>query len=320
MDALARRSIDAAELLRLTGLTPEALASIDHRLPAERVMRLWELAADATGDPSFGVHAAEALPGGGYDVIDYILSTAATVGDALSRFVRYTRLVFDHSTWELEIEPRHVRLARHVIKPWRQYDEFTFTLVLSRLRMATGTLWAPERVELQHARHHDDGELARVFACPVSFGAHASAMYFAPELLSVAHLHADSRLLDILVRHADALLNAVSHGGDLMARVSATIAREMRRTLPTLASTAREVRLPARTLQRRLAEHGISHSSLVDGVRRDLAFKYLGDFRLGTSEIAYLLHFGDPAALHRAFKRWTGESPTQYRRRLVDAA
>ena len=232
--------------------------------------------------------------------------------------MQYSRLIFDRAIWELEVEPRHARLARHVARPSRQYDEFTLTLVVTRSRQASGTRWTPERAELQHDRPDDDGELARFFGCRVSFGADATRLRFAPALLKLLQIHADSRLLAILFRHADALLEAVPSRGDLVARVASAITRQIARTLPSLASTAAEVRLPARTLQRRLAERGLSHSSIVDEVRRDLAFKYLGDFRLGTSEIAYLLHFAEPAALNRAFKRWTGESPTQYRRRLVE--
>ena len=316
-DELARRGLDAGATLRRAGLSHEALASVDHRLPAGRVLQLWELAAEVAADGWFGVHAAETAAVGSYDLIEYIFSTTATVGDGLARLERYSRLIFDRSIWELDVEPRHARLARHVPRPSRQFDEFTLTFVVTRSWQSAGTRWTPERAELQHEHPDDDGELARFLGCPVRFGADATRLRLAPEVLKLPHVHADSQLLAILLRNADALLDAVPTRGDLVARVASAIMRQMARTLPSLASTAAEVRLPARTLQRRLAERGLSHSSILDDVRRDLAFKYLGDFRLGTSEIAYLLHFAEPAALVRAFRRWTGESPTQYRRRLV---
>jgi AraC-like DNA-binding protein len=76
------------------------------------------------------------------------------------------------------------------------------------------------------------------------------------------------------------------------------------------------VRIPERTLQRHLAEEGVSHSALVDDVRRALAVKYLGSANVSVTEIAYVLHFADPTVFSRAFKRWTGESPAAYRKRL----
>ena len=91
----------------------------------------------------------------------------------------------------------------------------------------------------------------------------------------------------------------------------------MSSSLPTLADIAAAVRVPERTLQRRLADEGVSFSILVDDVRRNLAFKDLADPSLSVTEIALRLHFADPAAFYRAFKRWTGESPVTYRRRFL---
>jgi AraC-like DNA-binding protein len=86
--------------------------------------------------------------------------------------------------------------------------------------------------------------------------------------------------------------------------------------LPTLSGTAAAMGLPERTLQRRLAEAGVSHSALVEGVRRELALKHLADAGLSIAEIAFLLHFADSTAFDRAFKRWTGEPPARHRNRL----
>ena len=72
-----------------------------------------------------------------------------------------------------------------------------------------------------------------------------------------------------------------------------------------------------RTLQRQLAEHGITHSTLVDDIRRGLALKHIGDASVSITEIGYMLHFSDTTAFYRAFKRWTGESPRRYRERLL---
>jgi AraC-like DNA-binding protein len=102
----------------------------------------------------------------------------------------------------------------------------------------------------------------------------------------------------------------------LLARVSSAVARRMLDELPTLSSTAQAVGMPARTLQRHLAAEGATHSGMVEDVRRELALKHLGNASISVTEIAYALHFTEPTAFHRAFRRWTGESPLQHRRRL----
>lgn len=316
IDALGKRDIDVEPALRAAQLSREALASVDNRLPHESVGRLWEAAAVAAHDPSFGVHVAEALPAGAYDVLDYVLSTAATVGEGLTLLTRYVRLIYDRSNLNLVVEPRIARLTSRVPVPAPQYEEFSRALLLVRSRQASGTHWTPDQMTFQHERHDDDRELARVFGCPIAFGGAETEMRFAPSVLHVPHVHSDSRLLTVMTRHADSLLTSLPGRSDLQASVSSTIARQMARELPSLRSTADVLYVSERTLQRRLAGTGLSFSGLVDGVRRDLALKHIGDAGLSISEIAYLLHFADSTAFYRAFKRWTSEAPAQYRRNL----
>jgi AraC-like DNA-binding protein len=316
VDALGKRNIDVEPVLRAAQLSRAALASIDNRLPHESICRLWEEAAAAAHDPSFGVHVAEALPTGAYDVFDYVLSTAATVGEGLTLLARYVRLIYDCSNLHLVVEPRIARLPSSVPVPGPQYEEFSRALILVRSRQASGTHWMPDQMTFQHERHDGDRELARVFGCPITFGAAETEMRFAPSVLNLPHVHSDSRLLTLMTRYADSLLASLPGRDDLLASVSSTIARQMTKELPSLRSTADVLYVSERTLQRRLAGTGVSYSRLVDGVRRDLALKHIGDAGLSISDIAYLLHFADSTAFYRAFKRWTSEAPAQYRRTL----
>jgi AraC-like DNA-binding protein len=315
--ALEERGIDADAVLRIAELSREALAAIENRLPHHGVGTLWEAAAEAARDPTFGVHVAEALPAGAFDVVEYVLSTAETVGAGLSRLTRYIPLVHDQGSLGLVVEPDLGRLVRRVPVIAPQYDEFSMTILLVRSRQASGVPWKPARASFQHERAPDDGELSRVFGCPVVFGTAETEMQIPAAVLALPHAHADSKLFAVLCRHADSLLEStMTEHASLLARVSSSITRRMATDLPTLATTATAVRIPERTLQRRLAEEGVSHSALVDDVRRALAVKYLGSANVSVTEIAYMLHFADPTVFSRAFKRWTGLSPAAYRKRL----
>lgn len=314
--ALEARGLDAGPVLRAAGLSHDALSSIDHRLPHRSVSALWEAAADAAREPAFGVHVAEALPRGAYDLLDYALASAPTLGAALSRLTEYIPLIHDRSSMHVVVDGRRARIVRRVPVPAPQYDEFSMTLLLVRSRQACGSRWIPERMVFQHERTRDGGELARVFGCPVAFGGRETEVWIDRGVLALPHAHADSALLAVLSRHADALLESMPPRGSLVARAASAVARRMRMELPTLAKTAAALRLPERTLQRRLAEEGVSHSLLVDDVRRTLALKYLAEANVSITEIAYLLHFADASVFSRAFRRWTGESPLSYRKRL----
>lgn len=317
--ACEARGIDTEPVLKAGRLSREALASIEYRLPYVNVLRLWEAAGNAANDPAFGVRVAEALPVGAYDVLDYLCAAAATIGEAIARFAEYVRLLHDHCDARLIVEPREARIViRRVSVPAPQYDDFSIALFLVRSRAAAGVPWTPSGIAVQHAASGDAAALSRLARCPIAFGAPHTEVRFERSILQLPQAHADSRLLDILTRYADSLLRALPSRGDLVAAVSSSIARQMGRGLPTLSSTAAEVRLPERTLQRRLAATGVSHAVLIDEVRRGLALKYVGDAALSLGEIAYLLHFSEPTSFCRAFKRWTAEGPSQYRRRLFE--
>lgn len=314
--ALERRGIAPDPALGAAGISREALKSIDTRLPFQAVRALWEAGSEVSGDLSFGIHVAEELPDGAYDLFEYLLSTASTVGEGLLRLVPYVRLIHERSELRLVVEPRFARLLfLRAAPPAPQYDEFSVALCLLRSRRASGTEWKPERVTFQHERSRDNGEPARVFGAPVRFGEARVELRLPLSVLALPHVRADSVLLSILTRYADSLLAALPARGPLLARAGSSIARQMAQGLPTLETTARELRMPERTLQRRLAAEGTNHSMLVDEVRRDLALKYLAHAGISLAEIAYLLHL-TPSAFHRTFKRWTGETPLQYRRQL----
>jgi AraC-like DNA-binding protein len=155
-----------------------------------------------------------------------------------------------------------------------------------------------------------------VFDAPVSFGAPESEIRLDAAVLTLPQVGGDAKLEAVLTRYADGLLTWLPAEGSLLARVSSAIVRQMLDGLPTLSSTAQAVGIAARTLQRHLASAGATHSGVVDEVRRDLALKQLGNASISITEISYALHFAEPTVFHRAFKRWTGESPLQYRRRL----
>lgn len=314
--ALERRGIDPRPALRTAGLSREALNSIDTRLPFRAVRALWETGSEVSGDPSFGIHVAEGLPDGAYDVFEYLLSTASTVGEGLSRLAPYVRLIHDHSELRLVLEPRHARLLfLQAGAPAPQYDEFSVALYLLRSRRFSGMDWKPERVTFRHERPRDDREPARLFESRVVFGEAHVELRFPPSVLGLPHRRADSVLLSILTRYADSLVDELPARGTLAMRIGSSIARQMTQGPPTLEKTARDVRVPERTLQRQLAAEGTSHSTLVDEVRRGLALKYIAHAGVSIGEIAYLLHL-TTSGFHRLFRRWTGETPAQYRRRM----
>jgi AraC-like DNA-binding protein len=91
------------------------------------------------------------------------------------------------------------------------------------------------------------------------------------------------------------------------------ITRELNGGNPSLEQVAAQLGLSERTLQRKLQELGTSHNDLVEQIRRDLAMRYLKEPDMAICEVAYLTGFSEPSSFHRAFKRWTGVTPGEFR-------
>jgi AraC-like DNA-binding protein len=314
--ALREKGINPRGLLLSAGISDGAIDSLDNRLPYSCVRRFWDEAAAVSGDELFGVNVASALPKGGYDVLEYLNSTAQTAAEGFRRVAEYSRIVYDRSELSLTVEPADARMTWRRPLPAVQFDEFTLTLTLVRSRQATGVGWNPQRILFQHGRPTGLEQLRAVLGTSIECGQPVMELQFDREVLELPHQGGDSRLLSILLRYADSLLTKLPGRGNLVGMVSACIAREMARGLPTLSTTAAALHRSPRTLQRQLAQAGSGYTKLVDDVRRDLAMKYIGDAGLSLGEIAFLLHFSDPGSFHRAFRRWTGETPARYRSKL----
>jgi AraC-like DNA-binding protein len=99
------------------------------------------------------------------------------------------------------------------------------------------------------------------------------------------------------------------------AQVERLVTSHLVRGVPPIEDIAPQLALSSRTLQRRLSERGTTFAEVVERARRRLAERYLEDERLSLAEIGFLVGFSDPSNFHRAFRRWTGETPTTFRAR-----
>jgi AraC-like DNA-binding protein len=100
---------------------------------------------------------------------------------------------------------------------------------------------------------------------------------------------------------------------DVVARCKAALLEHMVSGEISEEDTAKRLHMSARTLQRKLAQAGTTYVQLVDDTRRDIALRYINDSRLSITDITFLLGFSYPSAFTRAYKRWTGKTPTESR-------
>lgn len=318
-----RRTLDAcgcdsAQLLLDAGLSHAMLDDPNGRCPAQAMARLWRLAASATGDEAFGLKVARHVVPTSFHALWQAQSASLTLKDAFERVARHFHVVTD--AWSLEFTPEGdehiVRLLAPAsgIAPEPEAIDAAAALVVYTARSLLGDRSvAPSRVELQRTPPLAMDTFARTFRCPVSFGA-AQNLIVWPRGLTEARLEGAN---PELARHSEALLTtylAGIHKDNTVAQVRACLADLLPRGEPSQAQVAQQLNCSVRTLQRRLSDQQTSFTDLLDRTRHELALSHLADPACSISEVAYLLGFADTSNFTRAFRRWTGQSPTEHRR------
>jgi AraC-like DNA-binding protein len=306
------RGVDVEAILAEIGMPPSALDEYDRRIPEASRCRAWIEAAAGARDPSFGLHVAEHARIGAYDVLDHSLYFSTTLDEALDRIVRFHRVLCDAWAIHSEISAGIARVRRTEQTPPHEVES-AFAFLVLRARELTGLPLAPHEVRFAHAAPSDTSSHAALFRAPVRFGCAASELVFAANDLTLPVKFANPGVLGVLDRYMTDLLARLPKGPSFVERVRDVITRTLRGGRPTLRSTARALHASPRTVQRRLGDHGTSHTEIVHAVRRELAERLVAEGRMSITEIAFLLGFTDVSGFRRLYKRWTGVAPSRGR-------
>jgi AraC-like DNA-binding protein len=275
------------------------------------------LDAIAGTEPDVVLRLAEDLPSRHHALVALAARTSLTAGDALALLARWVRLLHDGLDATIERSSDEARwIVRTPRRPrgvGRHVHELALAYALARVREGAGDAIAPTRVWFAHARPPDLDALLRFFGTSgVEFGQETSGMAFAASALARPMRLADEKTIDAVVPLVDAGLPAAARPS-FAQRVAVHVAS----SLPggcDAADAARALHMSPRTLHRRLEQEDARFGEVLDGVRLELARRLLSDASLTLGEIAMRLGFADLATFSRAFKRWTGQPPGQWRR------
>ena len=319
VELLAARKIDERPLLRQAGLSHIDLTNSDLSVPAAAEAFLIELAAQAAGDPGFGIRMAEGLNPRETGMLYYLFNAAPTLQRALTLLCRYVRIANASVNWTASFSPtadavaelNYVGLLRRELKCASEYH---LAAVVKVLRAIAGRAVSPTRVNFAHFRCDASREAERFFSCPVEFGTPTDRLFFSRETLEIPVVYADPKLLEILRPYCDraAALHAPSS-----ASFRVTVENEIQKYLSSgraqIDAIAGGIGVSSRSLERRLAEEGTTFSEVLDNLRRTLAIQYLAEPSLSVDRITGLLGYGVAGSFSHAFRRWTGASPSQVR-------
>ena len=317
--AAERQGVARAALLAQAGIAPAELAT--ERWPIDHITRLWRAAVHCTQDAGFGLKAGAGVGPASFNVVGFLLQSAPTLRGAFALVQTYQRLISDGGRFQtiagadacwVVYHPRQGQLAfsPHQI-------EAVLAAVVVFARWVTGSALRPQRVQFSQARIGPQAGYREVFQCPVEFEQAFSGVLLANALLDAPLPQANAQLAAAHHQHAAARLAALSRQDGLAQTLRVWIASQLHAPgqAPTRAQAARALGLTERTLARRMQAEGLSFSGLLDTLRRDAALQAVAQTTRTLSEIGQALGYAEPSVFNRAFRRWTGGTPGQWRRR-----
>jgi AraC-like DNA-binding protein len=309
--------IDPGPLLAKAGISQLELAQEPKRIAAEGQLRFLEFAAEALDNSVLGLQLAQKFDLRETGILYYVMAASHNLGEAIRNLVRYLtvaneslHVVISESAASTTLTVRY-RVARHID---RHFAEFGAAIVLRGFRIITQKHICPALVTFVHGRDDDVAEIDRFFGCAVEFSAAADTMVFSTALLSASIPTSDNYLLKILRDHCQRML---TERGKVSSALRAMVENEIVQLLPNgtaqVETVASNLGMSKRTLARRLSEEGISYSSVLDELRRDLSVQYLKDHSLSFNHISWVLGYSEVTSFNHAVKRWTGDSPKSMR-------
>jgi len=308
--------ISPRQLIGNTGIRLTDLNVEEPRLDYPVISELFERAAELTENDLFGFHLGQKREMRRLGLVAFIGQSSPTVRSLLHNLARYQRVFSD--AIEIDVDQLDSKGAiawdfdvpRSVAQ--RQYVEFDAAGLVHWLRALTGRDLVLQAVQFRHYRRSNQAILEKFFGCEVTYGAAANVLTIKQANLELSLRTSDDFLYQMLLRYAEeGLQSQPDSAPDIVVSVEREIASDLRATQPDI---ARKLGMSTRTLARRLADAGTSFLGVSDAYRQALAKSLMSETDLQITEIAFALGYNNASTFSTTFKRWTGKSPTQFRR------
>jgi AraC-like DNA-binding protein len=321
-EALKRHhNLDTDKMLEDAGVDLKAAARGDQRVPFELVDRFWALAVEATSNPTIGLDVVEDMNPAVYRSLGVALLCSNSLRDFFRRFERFFAIISTLETTNFTeadgaaIFTDHRQVDYSIATVGCHSDAFA-AFVVKFIRLVYEPDYRPLKVEIAwvppeqyHQRYWD------WFGCPVEFGFDDTRIYIDIQDLDVDLVGANP---DIAMRNDQLAISVLEkmHKLDLPEQVYSRLIEFLPAGDCSREKVSRSLAMSESAFQKKLKAAGTSYQKLLDATRTELAKHHLADPDMSVDEVAYLLGFSDCSNFTRAFKRWLGSSPREYRNSL----
>jgi AraC-like DNA-binding protein len=316
--ALLRHDVDTKAMFAELGIDYQQLCEPEARLPTRVMWTIWHAALQQTKDDAFGLQVAQGVFPTHLNALVFALQASANIQECIERLIRYSRVVstigqieFEHSGGQIILRLNAPDMAQG---PWMPIDAFMALLV----KFIRDFLTPEHHALLQTVtliRPVPDNQQAfdDYFKCELQYGSACNKIVASDALLNLPLPGANSTIAKVNDQLLQDYLQKLDDQSFSLA-VRKQIIAGLGKDQLTQEGIASALNMSGRTLQRKLVDEGTSFKELLDSIREELAIRYLSIGDMSISELTFMLGFVDQSSFSRAFKRWTGTTPSKYRK------
>jgi len=318
VSALESYGLDAQTIIEEAGFDADKSYSPAERVPTLKTKKLWDLSVQYSGDPCFGLTYAAYIQPSALHGLGLSWIASHTLKEGLERLVRFQRIL----STELQLKLRETQSGYCIYDVVGQEDDpmqfpdaahdATVTSIYKICQIMLGPDIKPIRVSVEHPAPPCADKFQQFFSIPVSFDASETAIEFDKKISELPASLANPELTRINDQVVIDYLNQFEHD-DIVTQTRKYIIDRLPSGVPRQAVIASDLNMSLRNFQRKLSHEGTNYTDVLSQVRYEMACYYLKAPNHPIIEISYLLGFTDSSNFSRAFKRWNGESPSNYR-------
>ena len=316
---LEAHDIDADTLFRQSGFDPAHMSEPRMRYPKEAFRTLWAEVLTITGIDSIGIEAGRFYSPFDLSALGVSFLSSTTLMEALQRLHRYESIVNSTLAFTIAETAKRVDVLSDANFQFEEvariHQDIRLSVLVDLCRKGLGPALNPVEVAFTYPEPKDTSEYVAVFCCPLVFSQPVSRLSFSVDDTQRAFLTSNREIAFGNDQILNEMLSELK-GSSLASQVKRIIIEG----LPSGSLTAKDVVerlfMSSRTLHRKLSDEGTNFRTLLLEVRRELAEQYISDRSMPLAEISYMLGFADQSSFFKAFKKWTGDSPSQFRESL----
>jgi AraC-like DNA-binding protein len=317
LQSVLDRDLDADELLAKVGLSSGLLQVPQARVSAKHYGALWRAVAAVLDDEFFGQDSRR-MKVGSFAMLCHAVLSCKTLRQALDRSLRFFALILDDISGSAERDAKEARIILREapgVAPRIFAHELMLMLLYGLSCWLVGRRIPILRTEFSYREPAHSAEYRLMYCADLRFNRPNTSLAFDAAYLDLPVVQNERTAKEFLRTAPENILLKYKNGSSLSARVRRRLRQFLPGAVPDFEELAQQMSTTPATMRRRLHEEGESYQSIKDQLRRDLAISYLSHSRRSVMDIAVELGFSERSAFHRAFRKWTGASPGEFRRK-----